>query len=283
MAEEVTPVAEEAVAVDLDANPADGTVASTDAGFQAKAEEPAVEEPAAAAEEPATDPASAEAEEEPAKEATEEPAAEDKKGADASVWGDTGSDLGNSVLGMLEDSGISTDDAKALLFDAVQAGDITKVDTAALTAKVGKHAANIILSGTKGFIAENAAKNEAVIAGVHEAAGGKDNWESAAAWASSNMEADALAEYRPMIDKGGASARFAVSEILAAYNADGNNSTIAPTTPRAEGTSVSPPASTATTRAQYVAALEKAHKRNASPKEIAIIQANRNNGRKQGI
>lgn len=271
MTEEVTApeVVEEVVAVDLDANPVDGTVAATDAGFQAPTEEPPIDEAVA---------------EEPASEAlTEETSPEEEPKANASVWGDTGSDLGNSVLGMLEDSGISTDDAKALLFDAVQAGDITKIDVDALTAKVGKNAANIILSGTKGFIAENSAKNEVIITGVHDAAGGKENWDNAATWASSNMEAAALDEYRPMIDKGGAAARFAVSEILAAYNADGNNSTIAPATPRAEGTSVSPPASTATTRAEYVAALEKAHRRGASPREIATIQADRNNGRKRGL
>ena len=270
MTEEVTTpeVEVEAVVVDLDANPVDGTLAATSEGFVAKAEEPVAAEPAA---EPVA--------EEPAAEAA--PAEEPK--ADASVWGDTGSDLGNSVLGMLEDSGISTEDAKALLFDAVQAGDVTKIDVDALTAKVGKNAATIILSGTKGFIAENAANNEVVITDVHAAAGGKDNWDSAAAWAASNMEADTLAEYRPMIDKGGAAARFAVSEILAAYNADGENSTIAPATPRAEGDSVSPPASTATTRAEYFAAFEKAHRRGASTKEVAAIQADRNRGRAKGI
>jgi len=271
MKEEVTTpeVVEEVAAVDLDVNPVDGTLAATDAGFQAPAEEPPIDEAVA---------------EETASEAPiEETSPEEEPKADASVWGDTGSDLGNSVLGMLEDSGISTEDAKALLFDAVQAGDVTKIDVDALTAKVGKNAANIILSGTKGFIAENAAKNEVVITDVHAAAGGKDNWDNAAAWASSNMEDAALAEYRPMIDKGGAAARFAVSEILAAYNADGNNSTIAPSTPRAEGDSVSPPASTATTRAEYFAALEKANRRGASAKEVAAIQADRNRGRAKGL
>ena len=86
-----------------------------------------------------------------------------------------------------------------------------------------------------------------------------------------------------MIDKGGAAARFAVSEIMGRYNADPNNSTLSTNNPRAEATSVSPPASTAITRAEYVAALDKAHRRGASPKEIAAIQAQRNAGRQQGI
>ncbi len=275
MTEEVTPVVEPVVepevteAVDLDANPVDGTLASTDAGYKAPAEEPPVDEATAEAEPAEVQP----------EEVAEAPAPE----RNVEVWGDTGSDVGNSVLGMLEDSGVSTDDAKALLFDAVQSGDVSKIDVAALTEKVGKHAANIILSGTKNFIAENTANTASVLSEVHTTAGSKENWDTASKWASANMPESTLAEYRPMIDKGGASARFAVSEVLAAYNADGNNSTIAPSTPRAEGTSVSPPASTATTRAEYFAALEKANRRGASPREIATIQADRNRGRSKGI
>ncbi len=278
MTEEVTPVVEEAVEavavepVDLDANPVDGTLANTSDGYKAPAEEPPIDE--------------ATAEAEPAEETAEaEPEAESADAApyDSSVWGDTGSDVGNSVLGMLEESGISTEDAKALMFDAVMEGDITKIDVDALADKVGKNAANIIMSGAKTFIAESAVKTAAIVSEVHTAVGGKDNWDAASKWASTNIPEATLAEYRPMIDKGGPSARFAAAEILAAYNADGNNSTLAPSTPRAEGTSVSPPASTATTRAEYFAALEKANRRGASPREIAAIQADRNRGRSKGI
>lgn len=223
---------------------------------------------------------------EPEAEAAAEPEAakeEPKKELDKSVWGDTGSEVGNSVLGMLQESGIEAADAKALLFDAVQAGDITKIDKAALVAKVGENAANIILSGTSTFITESKTKTDAIIADVHAAAGGEDSWGKVADWAAKNVSEEALSEYRPMIDKGGAAARFAVGELVTAYNADAANSSIQPNNPRAEGTSVVNPASTATTRAEYVAALEKAERTGASQKEIATIQAQRNAGRKRGI
>ena len=199
------------------------------------------------------------------------------------VWGDSGSEVGNSVLGMLQESGVSTEDAKALMYDAIQAGDVGLIDKEALTAKVGKNAAAIILSGTKSFIAENAAKNEIAIKEVHSAAGGKDNWDAVATWASKSLPESELSQYRPMIDKGGASARFAVSEIMAAYNNAPANSSITTNTPRVEATSTSPPARTAMSRAEYVAALDKAHRKGASNKEIATIQAARILGRKQGL
>ena len=254
--------------VDLDSNPPDGTVGKTHEGFIAPKEE-AVEEA------PAEETAEAPAEETPA----EEPAAD----LDTKVWGDTGSEVGNSVLGMLSDAGLTTDEAKVLLFDGVQSGDPSQIDMEALTAKVGKNAANIIMSGAKTFIAENSAKNAVIISEVHTAAGSESNWEAVSAWAADNVSESDLNEYRPMIDKGGAAARFAVSELMASYNKDSKNSTLGAAAPRAEPTSVSPPASTAITRAEYVAALEKAHRSGASQKEIATIQANRNNGRKRGI
>jgi hypothetical protein len=202
---------------------------------------------------------------------------------DVTVWGDTGSQIGNDVLAMLQNSGVSTADAKALLYDAVEAGDITKIDQAALAEKVGKHAAAIIMSGTKSFIAESATKNAASVQAVHDAAGGKDNWDKAAKWASTSIEESVLAEYRPMIDKGGPSARFAVGEILKAYNsADGNTTLVNAASPRAEATATTKTSDVGTTRAEYTAALEKAERTKASPQERARIQAARVLGRKQG-
>ena len=270
MTEEVTPpvVEPEVAPVDLDANPPDGTVGKSHEGFQAKADEPAaVVEPVV----------------EPAAEVAPPPAEPKEDGHDKAVWGDTGTESGNSVLGMLQESGISPADAKAILFDGINSGDPSQIDMEALTAKVGKNAANIIMTGAKNFIAEKTAHNATAITAVHEAAGSKENWDTAVTWARANIPEADLAEYRPMLDKGGAASRFAVAEIMAKYNADESNSTLAPSTPRAEGTSTSAPASTATTRAEYVKQLELAHKRRASPKELAVIQANRNAGRKQGI
>lgn len=223
--------------------------------------------------------------EEPLEDGPEDAPEEDPTDAelDTEVWGDSGSDIGNSVLGMLQNSGVSTEDAKALLYDAVIAGDATQIDKTALTEKVGKHAAEIILTGTKAFIAETAAKTAEAVKAVHAAAGSKDNWDKASSWASKNIPEETLAEYRPMIDSGGAQARFAVSEIIAAYNKAPQNSSISTTSTRVEATSTSPPARTAMSRAEYVAALDKAHRKGASNKEIATIQAARNLGRKQGL
>jgi len=280
--EPATPATEAAAAIDP-INPPDGSVATNAEGFVAKEQEAAAEP----AKEGEADPEGETPKEgepaDPEKE-SEGDAKPDDKPLDTETWGDTGSDIGNSVLEVLQNSGLSTEDAKALLFDGVKAGDVSQIDAAALEAKVGKAASTIIMTGVKAFVAETAAKNEAIVADVYKAAGSQENWEVASQWAASNIPEDTLAEYRPMIDKGGAAARFAVQEIITAYNNDANNSSLATSpTPRAEPTSASPPASAATTRAQYVAALEKAHRTGAKPAEIAAIQRSRELGRQQGI
>ena len=200
--------------INLDTNPPDTSMdtAGNVPLVEVEAEPPVEEAPVEAPAEEAVAEAPVEATKE------EAPAEKTDTVLDTAVWGDSGSEVGNSVLGMLQDSGVSTEDAKALMYDAIQAGDVSMIDQAALADKVGKNAAAIILSGTKSFIAENAAKNEIAVQEVHKTAGGKDNWDAVATWSSKSLPESELAEYRPMIDKGGASARFAVSEILAAYN-----------------------------------------------------------------
>jgi hypothetical protein len=185
---------------------------------------------------------------------------------------------------MLQESGISKEEAKALMYDAVREGDLSKIDRAGLEAKVGKNAANIILTGTQSYVNEAQAKVQVTMKAVHDQAGGSENWDKVSGWASTNVSEADLAEYRPMIDKGGAAARFAVSEIMGKYNADAANTSINPSTPRAEPSAIVPPASTAITRAEYVAALAKANLRGRpDPKVIATIQAQRNAGRAKGI
>ncbi len=222
---------------------------------------------------------------EPVVEETQEAAAVPKpsEDADPAIWGDSGSEVGNSVLGYLQEAGVTPDEAKALLYDALQSGDLGAIDKAALVAKLGKNGANIVLAGAKSFLAERQTHAAAVVNDIHTAVGGKEAWDKIAGWASENISETDLAQYRPMIDKGGAAARFAATEITALYNKDSKNSSIQVTNTRAEATSASPPARTAYTRAQYVEALDKAHKTRASQKEFDAIQAARNAGRKQGL
>lgn len=201
---------------------------------------------------------------------------------DTTVWGDTGSDVGNSALTLMQNAGATTEEAKALLFDAVQSGDVSKIDQAALEAKVGKANATLVIAGVKGFITETAEKNATIRADVFDAAGGEDQWNTMLDW--SKAAGVDLSEYAPLIDAGGAQARYAVSEIMGKYNADAKNTEIKvdPVT-RVEPSSTAAPAVKPLSRAEYVAQLDKAVASGASQREIDTITAARRAGRAQGI
>lgn len=221
------------------------------------------------------------------KAAADEAEAKDKDGKelDTDVWGSTGDQVADSVLQMLQNADVSPDEAKALLFDAVKEGDLSKIDRDALTAKVGEAKASLIMAGVENFVGRQASKNEGIIKEVEKAAGGAENWKTMAAWGKANIPEADLIEYRTMIDNGGAQARFAAGEIATRYNADEKNTSLSTdtTTPSLEGDGGPGASARKTTRNEYVAELTKAHRSGASDSVIAEITAARHRGRSAGI
>lgn len=214
--------------------------------------------------------------------------AEDAKEAtplDEEVWGTTGDEVADSVLTMLQNADVTPDEAKALLFDAVKAGDVSQIDVKALEAKVGKTKATLIMAGVTNFVDKRTTDNAATLVDVHKAAGGEENWTKMAAWGKDNIPEADLSDYRGMIDKGGAQARFAVQEIAAKFNADESNTTLSGATTAAalEGDGGVGKSARSTTRAEYVAELTKAHRGNATEAVLNEITAARHRGRAAGL
>lgn len=254
-----------------------------------KAEADAAEAAKAGEKEPtAEEKAAAEAKAKEEAEAAEKAKAEDDKEAenkplDNDVWGTTGDEVGDSVLTLMQNSGMTTEDAKSLMYDAVVDGDVTKIDRATLEAKVGKEKATLILAGTENFINRSKAKAETIVAEVHTTVGGKENWDAVTTWAKENLPDSDLAEYRDMIDAGGAKARFAASELAARYNGDSKNTTLQSDTAEIVGDSKANTGGEKLTKAQYVEKIGAAYDRGASEAEINQIKAARARGRAAGI
>lgn len=149
-----------------------------------------------------------------------------KDNLDTATWGDFKDDTANAVLLELQNSGITVDKAKALLFDALKSGDVTKIDHDALVEAVGKSRAHLIEAGMRDFIgrtnaevkaAEESAK--AVLAEMHAAAGGEAAWKKVADWArKGGVDKAKLESYVKLIDAGGEQAAFAIDRIINAYN-----------------------------------------------------------------
>lgn len=202
---------------------------------------------------------------------------------DTNVWGDTGSEVGNSVLKKLQESGISTEKAKALLYDAVQAGDPSKIDKDALVKELGEASANIVLTGIDNFIKENAAANEAVLKSVHAAVGGESNWNTLRDWAKTNLKPEEITEYIDLIDQGGLAARMAAKDLNERYEKAGNTSlnTAAQIVPQANNQQQQPDIQPLSAK-EYFAACEKAHRDGTYETVKGKLLAGRNLGKQQG-
>lgn len=231
-----------------------------------------------------------------AKEAADKAAADAAKAKDGQpdddtplnvdVWGSTGSKQGDAVLALLQNSGVSTDEAKALMFDAIQAGDPTKIDVAALEAKVGKNKATIIIAGANNFVKESRDAANAIVSTMHDEVGGAANWKVIAEWAKEGVPAEDLEVLREMIDGGGVKARLAAKEMKGLYEAADGNSTLAKTEVIPGG---KPPVNNKfvpLTSIQYANQLEKANKEHRGnipePVRRALLDA-RQKGKQQGI
>lgn len=260
-------MAEDTAAAEAAAKEAEATAAAKEADDKAKADEGKTPEELAAEKEAA---------EAAAKEA-DEPAE-----FDATVWGDTGSEVGNSVLQVLSDSGVDVDVAKSLLFDAVQAGDPSSIDKDALIEKVGKANANLVMAGVENYVRDAKEATDKIITSIHDAAGGKEAWDTMSPWINKNVSAEDLAEYRPMLDAGGKQASFAVSELRALYNADPKNEKLGGRT--LEGSNTKQVVEPGISRREYGDKLNVLHRTNkATPEARAVLKAARARGVAQGL
>lgn len=233
----------------------------------------------AAAEKEAADKAAAEKAEADAKAAEAE-----NKPLDTAVWGSTGDEVGDSVLELIQNSGLSVEETKALMYDAVKAGDPTKIDRDALVEKVGKAKATLILAGVENFVNTSKAKAQTILTEVHTTVGGEANWKQVTEWAKGNVAEAELAQYRTMIDAGGAQARFAAAELAAKYNGDSKNTTLT-TAKTTELLGDGKPSSDIKplTKAEYYAQIDAAYARRATQAEIDQINAARAAGRAKGL
>ena len=215
-----------------------------------------------------------------------EGAADDEPELDTSVWGDgEGDDVTVSLLTTLQNSGVKPEEAKALLFDAIQQGDPTKVDRDALVEKVGKHKATLIMAGVENVTARIQDQIKQTTEVVFTAAGGKDNWDKARTWAQKGIAESELNEYRDMISKGGKQAEFAVAQIVKAYNADPKNTSLnaKATTIVGDGGGKADPRK-GISRNEYYTRMEKLHRRGRpSQAQVAELKELRKLGKKQGL
>lgn len=217
--------------------------------------------------------------------AAEEAKKKETNPLDVEKWGSTGHGGGDAVLGLLQNAGLEPEEAKALLFDAMQAGDLKKVDQAKLIERIGKDKAKLVMIGAESFLLDKATRNASIVKDIQAVVGGEENWKKVAKWAKEDSKISDIdmAEYISMIDNGGAQARFAAAELVAAYNASDKNTTLdAPgVRPTIEGDNSNTPGGRSLTRNEYAAEVAKLHAHGQVPAQSALdeLSAARRRGR----
>lgn len=152
---------------------------------------------------------------------------DDKKDAplDKETWGSTGDEVGDSVLELIQNSGMTTEEAKTFFAEATMSLDPSKIDRDALVAKVGKSTATLILAGVENFTAKEKDRINSINSTLHTAAGGKAEWDTITDWAKNNLDESVRREYGDLINQGGKKAAFVVHDLKQQYAAAGNSDT----------------------------------------------------------
>ncbi len=202
---------------------------------------------------------------------------------DESLWGTTGSEVGDSVLRLLNDGGVDPDQAKSLMYDAIQDGRPEDIDRDALVEKVGKDRATLIMAGVNNFVTTRANAQAAQVAAVYKAAGSRENWETMLPWVNS-LPAEQAAEYSGLIDQGGLQAKLAVQDLVVKYNADPKTKSLAATEIVGDASAGAKGRVDGISQSEYGRQLLILNKRNiATPAALQDLKARRAAGKRAGI
>lgn len=149
---------------------------------------------------------------------------DDKAGRplDTGVWGSTGHPGVDAALQRLQNSGLTTDDAVALLYDAAAARDPGMVDRKALEAKIGPRRTRAIMDTLTAFSKEMQPKDARIRGEVYQLTNGPHELRRLIAHAEQVLPASEVQDYVRALGKGGAAARRAVENLqaIAAGEAD---------------------------------------------------------------
>ena len=168
-----------------------------------------------------------------AKEEAEKAAEDENKEADEELteYPEYGDEAADAAVSLLKEAGVTPAEADKFFREAVEANDLSKIDIAALTEKVGKDKASLIMMGVKDYYNRQMASTQESVDAVYGVVGGKENWDQVSAWARTKSNSDKafasrMAELNQMFDLNKSAASMAARELVDLYNKDSNNKSL---------------------------------------------------------
>lgn len=199
----------------------------------------------------------------------------------------TGHESADAAIDLLKEANVSPIEANAIFSKAIESGDLKDIPWHQLEDKIGKAKTTLVKAGVENFFREVLDKNRATVAQTFEVMGGEENWNKVKTWAQTKEKTDTAFKgevdaIRGMLDKGGKQAELAAKELRRMYEADAKNNGLG-TNKIIEGNTAPKLDGAPMTRAEYHAAITKAHNENAPKAVIANLQARRRAGMQAGI
>lgn len=192
----------------------------------------------------------------------------------------------NQITAILDKAEIPVADAKELFQDVVEKGDISKLDMAALEAKVGKDNAEVIKLLTENYTTKFQAKVKETLEVAHGITGGEDNLKSMQDWIVATEGADPefakdMVNYRQMLDSTNPiSQKAAIQGLFDRFKSDPNTTISADVT---SGDTGKVGAGAPLSRSDYTALIEDAISEGTYDKVHPALQVRRSAGIKLGL
>lgn len=191
------------------------------------------------------------------------------------------------AVSILEESGLPVDEANAIFSEAVESGDLTKIKKDVLIEKIGKDKADVVLVLAESYYNTAFSGMKAIKEEAFSLTGGEENFNAMRDWANEKAKTDEdfakdLTEFRAMLDSGQPRAiKAAVRELFDTYKQDPDTTIAADLEvgDKAASTAGVEPMS----RADYIKAVEKAHKDGTYDQVHKSLWARRMAGKKKGI
>lgn len=191
------------------------------------------------------------------------------------------------AVNLLKDAEVSVEDANSIFQEAVDSGDLSKINKDKLVELVGEEKSDVILVLAESYYTTQFSEFKAVLDEAHKIAGGEETYNAMKDWAAEKATSDPefakdMQEFRSMIDSGNPRAvRAAVRELFDIYKQDPDTTISADLE---EGTST--PNTTGLqplTLREYTKLITKARKDGTYEKVHKGLWARRQAGKKQGI
>lgn len=263
---------------------------------QGTPEEPVVEdkvvdpaEGTTPAETPAESPAE-KPEEEPAKDKADEPEADDAEDTpeetDDFDYSEYDSPALKQAVVLLREANIPVEQSNAIFAEAVDSGDLSKIDTTKLVELMGQDKADVVLMLAENYFNKQTASMKTITDEAHALTGGKENFDAMRTWATEKMGTDPafakeFLEFRAMLDSGQPrTIKAAVTELFSLYKADPGTTIEANLEVGDKKVSGD---TGALSRTDYIQAIDKAQKNRTYEKVRESLWHRRQAGMKKGI